>query len=227
MSLLLTFFILLFALSTLSENKFQMARASLAAAFGGVLEGGPSVIGNGTSPQDLETILEELEKQDFQQFEEVRSTMTKFIENEGLKGQIDVTEDSRGLVIRFADSILFDLGRADLRREAIEVLDKVAGVISTIPNHVRVEGHTDDLRINTERFPSNWELSTGRSAAVVRYFIMKHNLPPARLSVAGYGEFRPIAPNDSEENRRKNRRVDIVILRLSNTRSEPKSEGTW
>ncbi|MGE5484283.1 MAG: flagellar motor protein MotB [Ignavibacteriales bacterium] len=227
MSLLLTFFILLFSLSTLSQEKFQMARASLAAVFGAVLEGGPTVIGEGTSPQDLETLLQEIEKQDFQQFEEVRTALSQFIEREGLKGQIEVTDDSRGLVVRFADSVLFDLGRADLRPDAREILDKVAGLISSIPNHVRVEGHTDDLKINTEKFPSNWELSTGRSAAVVRYFIEKHGLPPARLSVAGYGEYRPIAPNDGEENRRKNRRVDIVILRLSTSRSEPVSGGTW
>jgi len=227
MSLLLTFFILLFSLSTLSENKFQMARASLAAAFGAVLDGGPVVIGEGTSPEEIEAILEEIEKQDFQQFEEVRVALMQFIEKEGLRGQIEVTDDSRGLVVRFADSVLFDLGRADLRPDSRMILDKVAGLIQIIPNHVRVEGHTDDLKINTEKFPSNWELSTGRAAAVVRHFIERHNLPPTRLSAAGYGEYRPIAPNDGEANRRKNRRVDIVILRLNASRSEPQSGGTW
>lgn len=228
MSLLLTFFVLLFALSTLSENKFQQARASLISAFGGVLEGAERVIGTpGPTPEQLEQILEQIEQQDFEQFEQVRSALAGFIEKEGLASRVEVTEDSRGLVVRLADSVLFDLGRADIRPEARGILDKVAGLILIIPNHIRIEGHTDNLSINTERFPSNWELSTGRASAVIRYFVEKHSVPPTRLSAAGYGEFRPVAPNDSEENRRKNRRVDIVILKLSNSKSEPKAGGAW
>jgi chemotaxis protein MotB len=82
-----------------------------------------------------------------------------------------------------------------------------------------VEGHTDDLPINTARFPSNWELSTGRATTVVRYLIEAWKLPPERLSSAGYGEYKPLVANTSAANRAKNRRVDIVILRTE-TRGE-------
>ncbi|NPV71243.1 MAG: flagellar motor protein MotB [Firmicutes bacterium] len=229
MSLLLTFFILLFALSTINEAKFRLARASLAAAFGGIFTENTTVVGEATPPtqQQLEAALQELERQDFAQFEDVRQAVQNYVAREGLATQIEVSEDSRGLIIRFADSVLFDLGKADLRPDARSILDKVIAVIKPLPNHIRVEGHTDDLKINTERFPSNWELSAGRSSAVARYFIDRHGMPPTRLSIAGYGEYRPIAPNDSESNRRRNRRVDIVILRLSTGRNEPKAGGAW
>ncbi|MDK2959817.1 MAG: chemotaxis protein MotB, partial [Bacillota bacterium] len=84
-----------------------------------------------------------------------------------------------------------------------------------------VEGHTDNLPINTYRFPSNWELSTARATTVVRYLAEKHGIPPDRLSAAGYGEWRPVAPNDTPEHRAQNRRVDIVVLRTDLAKQEP------
>ena len=86
---------------------------------------------------------------------------------------------------------------------------------------MRVEGHTDNLPINTPRFPSNWELSTARATSVIRYLIEEENLDPERLSAAGYGEYRPIDANDTPEGRARNRRVDLVILRLGLTSAEP------
>ncbi len=83
-----------------------------------------------------------------------------------------------------------------------------------VPNPVRVEGHTDDLPINNERFPSNWELSTARATTVIKQLVEEYGLDPRQFSAAGYGEYRPLAPNDSMENRALNRRVDIVLLRL-------------
>jgi len=225
MSLLLCFFVLLFALSTIDARKFEKAILSLQGALG-LLPAGGGLVGEPT-PVDLRTILQELEREDFKQLEEVEKTLAQAIGSEGLEGQIEMSRDSRGLVVRFCDSVLFDLGKADLRPEARVILDKVAQVIKGIPNHVRVEGHTDDLPIGTERFPSNWELSTGRSSAVIRYLIERHVVPATRLSAAGYGEYRPIVPNDSEDNRRKNRRVDIVILRLMSAQQEPDGMRGW
>ncbi len=93
------------------------------------------------------------------------------------------------------------------------VLDALAESLQEIDNHIRIEGHTCNLPINTPRFPSNWELSAARAIAVLRYFIEKKGISPQRLIAVGYGEYQPLVPNDSEENRRKNRRVEIVILR--------------
>ena len=124
-------------------------------------------------------------------------------------------------MVRLADRVLFDLGKADLRPDARRVLDALAGVLAELPNPVRVEGHTDDLPINNERFPSNWELSTARATTVVRYFIEHHGMDPRRFSAAGYGEYHPLVPNTSAANRQKNRRVDVVIMPLSSKGVEP------
>ena len=100
-----------------------------------------------------------------------------------------------------------------MRPGAKEALRTIAGSLSFANRHVMVEGHTDNAPIHTFRYPSNWELSTARATTVVRSLITDFHLSPKRLSASGYGEYYPVAPNDTPENRAKNRRVDIVILR--------------
>ncbi len=131
---------------------------------------------------------------------------------EELKG-ISTKETRRGLLIRLENEIFFDSGKAEIREGALTALEKVGAIIKDIPNNVRVEGHTDNVPINTDRFPSNWELSTHRALAVVRYFIENGGVDPARLSAAGYGESRPVAPNDSSADRVRNRRVEILLVK--------------
>lgn len=140
----------------------------------------------------------------------------------GLTGEVGLGVEERGIVFRFQDSVLFDVGKADLRPEAREILTKVGGLLKKVSNQIRVEGFTDNLPISTERFPSNWELSTARATTVVRFFIEELNIDPKRLEAAGYGEYHPIASNDDAAGRQKNRRVDIVLLRPSLSALEPK-----
>ena len=90
---------------------------------------------------------------------------------------------------------------------------KVGAALSRIPGRIRLEGHTDDTPIHTRLYPSNWQLSTARAITVLKFLINERSMPSERLSAAGYGEFRPLVPNDSARNRAKNRRVDVVILR--------------
>jgi chemotaxis protein MotB len=129
--------------------------------------------------------------------------------------------NERGLVIHVVEAALFESGQATLKPEALTVLDRIAKEIMNLPNQIRVEGHTDDRPITTTRFPSNWELSSARATSVVRYLIEKHGFLPERLSALGFGEFRPLATNTSEENRAKNRRVDIVVLTDNLSKYEP------
>lgn len=110
------------------------------------------------------------------------------------------------------ESALFDEGSAELETRARRAQDIVARSLKGLANSIRIEGHTDSRPIHTARFPSNWELSTCRAATVVRFFIDYHQRSPDRISALGYGEFRPLAPNDRPENMAKNRRVDIVML---------------
>jgi chemotaxis protein MotB len=119
-----------------------------------------------------------------------------------------------GVAIAFAGNVLFISGSADLTPDGIALMGELAEVLKTIPNDVRVEGHTDDIPPGSEKFPSNWELSAGRAVTIARY-LEEAGVSPFRLSAFGYGQYRPVAPNDSTPNRNRNRRAEIVILNPS------------
>jgi len=142
----------------------------------------------------------------------------------GKEKPVNTEISERGLVIHIMESALFKLGSADLEYAAKSTLDLVAMELTDIPNHIRVEGHTDNIPMNTEKYPSNWELSSARATEVVRYMIENHDIPPGKISALGYGEYRPIRYNNTYENRAQNRRVDIVVLTLELTQAEPTSD---
>jgi chemotaxis protein MotB len=130
----------------------------------------------------------------------------------GLEG-VSLNMEARGLVITFLDEILFDSGKDKIKSDAFPALDKVASVIVDKASdlNVGVEGHTDNEPIKYSGWKSNWELSTARATSVLHYLIEK-GVSASKLAAIGYGEQRPVASNDSAEGRRKNRRVEIVIL---------------
>jgi len=132
--------------------------------------------------------------------------------------------DRRGLVLRFSERFFFDSGDASIRPEVVPLLTVLAQSLESLPNQIRIEGHTDSVPIRTPRFPSNWELSTTRATSIVHYFLTHHRFEPGRLSAAGYGEFRPIAKNQTADGRSQNRRVDIVILSTKEGENEPVGE---
>ena len=118
--------------------------------------------------------------------------------------------------------LLFDSGKADIKSDNTAFLLKVAKLINSVDNYVRVEGNTDNVPIQNSIYPSNWELSTARATAVVRFMIDKGNVAPERLSAVGYGEYRPVADNKTEIGRNKNRRIEIVILNEEYSKLEQK-----
>ena len=124
----------------------------------------------------------------------------------------DVTTTGRGIVLSFAEAGSFPIGQAEITPAARRVLFAVADALRDHTSQVRIEGHTDDTPIRTAAFASNWELSTARATAVVRFLIEEGRVPPQLLAAAGYGEHRPRVPNDSPEGRARNRRVDLVVL---------------
>jgi len=134
-------------------------------------------------------------------------------ENRNQRDEVAVAFSSKGLVMRLSDQVLFDVGAADISPPAIPLLEKVGAIIADSPYEVRVEGHTDDVPINTARYPSNWELSTARAVNVLRYFIETYGISSKRLAAEGFAEYHPMVPNDSIENRAKNRRVEIIFLK--------------
>ena len=150
--------------------------------------------------------LDELQKQEAQLRERLSKELTdKSIEINQLKGQLSV---------RMVDKIVFKSGSVEILPQGTEVLDKLADAIKDSTDTIRVEGHTDDTPISGKlkvKYPSNWELSAARASAVARYFETKHFINPKRLESLGFSMHHPVAPNDSDENKQRNRRVEIVL----------------
>ena len=150
--------------------------------------------------------LDALQNQEKQLRERLSKELTdKNVEIEQLKGQLSV---------RMLDKIVFKSGSADILPQGTEVLDKLADAIKDSTDTIRVEGHTDDTPISDKlkvKYPSNWELSAARASAVARYFETKHFINPKRLESLGFSMYHPVAPNDSDENKQRNRRVEIVL----------------
>lgn len=135
------------------------------------------------------------------------------IDKMGLNENIKVIDEQTRIILRVDSVILFDTGSADLKSSAKPVIEKMGTVLKTLDTEILVQGHADDRPINTTLFPSNWELSTKRATNVVKFLVDKCDIEEKYLTPTGNAEFKPIAPNDNEYNRQKNRRIDIVILK--------------
>ncbi|MFH1146510.1 MAG: flagellar motor protein MotB [Pseudomonadota bacterium] len=239
-TLLFAFFVTMYASSREDGTKMGYVLDSIHRAFG-VIQlsekggGGNSVMENakgGDTPSiitDMGTYeqktMEETAKEIKQELEKGQSGTgaKKTVSGTGAEKAVSVTANERGLVISIADKVFFDPGQAAIRDEVNPVLDKVAQALLKVPNHIRIEGHTDNIPINTPQFPSNWELSSGRATSIIRHFLSKYPFDPKKLSAAGYGEYRPIASNSTQEGRLRNRRVDIVIMNSKlGEKEEPK-----
>jgi chemotaxis protein MotB len=186
----------------------------------GVLEDGsvtPYYLGDQLRASAARSDLERLDALE----DRVRELDSRMEEREGLS----VGRTDEGLVISLADSFFFSAGGTGIPTEGQQLLAEVAELINPLPNHVRVEGHTDDRPISTRAAPSNWHLSVVRAAEVVRE-LERVGVDPARLSASGFGPHRPLVSNESPDGRRINRRVDIVVLRakLSGSKSVRKHE---
>ncbi|MEE2764795.1 MAG: flagellar motor protein MotD [Pseudomonadota bacterium] len=133
------------------------------------------------------------------------------------RGVVTLETNDRWLALNLPNSLLFSSGDAEPHYDAFDVIRKIASVLRDRDNAVKVEGFTDNQPISTSRFPSNWELSSARAAAVVRMLTME-GVEPERLAAVGYGRFQPVARNDTDEGRRRNRRVVLLISRDANVR---------
>ena len=211
-TLLLGLFVILYSMSQIDKTKYQDFASALTRQFGSktVLAGNKGVLftpstktGRAQSPQfsaKSSTRKKKIVKQLILQFREQIQA-----------GKMEIRETRDGVAINLPEKLLFETGKADIRPDARETLDSIAVFLDSIQNPLRVEGHTDNVPIHTDLFPSNWHLSVARGMNVGYYFL-NAKLPPKRLALAGYSEYRPIASNDAEEGRIKNRRVEIVII---------------
>lgn len=216
MSLLLTFFILLYSMSNIDAQKFKDMSMSLQGVLSGmgytqVIEGPDSDMEipiDNESPPD-----ENLESSTLmQEIQEVYEKVLDYVEKEGLDADVTVNFNKRGIYVDIKEAILFDSGSSKIKDSGLLVLNKIEGILKEFDNEILIEGHTDDVPMKSAVYPSNWELSTGRSVAVLRYLSEIGNIPPGRLAATGFGEYRPIVPNTDEKNRAINRRVNILII---------------
>jgi chemotaxis protein MotB len=210
LTLLLALFIVLYASSNIDQTKYN----AMAAAFyqqmaeGGGLQNPPATDPNDeTTPDDTQDQMTEEES-----LKELQALLQQMLAEEGLEDSVSTSIDARGLIISMSDAVLFDPGEAVIKDQYRNVLIKIGRTIDRLPNLIRIEGHTDNVPQFSEIYPSNWELSTGRATSVLRLFENLSGIKPQKLSAIGYGKWRPVADNDTVENRNKNRRVDIIIL---------------
>lgn len=189
MTILMIFFLLLYAYTNIGTNiRYEEVIGKIQSQLGGRKE-----------------TLEETE---------VANKLDKYLSEQGLQSFAQVEIDAQRIKIMFTSPVLFDLGESRLKKDAIDILRGVAQLINEIPNPVVVEGHTDNIPIVGGKYRSNWELSASRAFSVVEYFIKEQNLDPEKFSAFGYGEYRPLYPNDTPENKARNRRIEISIYRM-------------
>lgn len=204
MSLLLTFFVLILSFSSIELRKFQMALGSLKGALG-VLPREQSVM------VQWDPVVPQLSDFQRKRIQKVISELRRMVKQSKIDKQVILNATQNGIIIRIDSPILFGLGKASIKPGAFPILDKIAEIARETPNSIRIEGHTDNLPIHNSQFPSNWELSAARALSVLRYFLNQGNIAPERLAAVGYGEYHPLVPNTTPENRAKNRRVEIYI----------------
>ncbi len=204
-TLLLALFIILFAISTISRVKFQTFAKDISAGFNNDYainnppNGGTTGSQTGSNGEaNLKTI---------------QIQVKSYVRQKQLEKKVETRIDKRGLVITLlTDKALYDSGSAVLKPETAQLLDDVVKQLRAHSNEIRVEGNTDTDPIATSSYPTNWELSTARATGVLRYLVEHDQFDPRRISAAGYGQFQPRIPNDTEAHKQLNRRVDIVIL---------------
>lgn len=221
-TLLFAVFVMLYAMSVVDQQKMDEVQASIQQSFSytQISPPPPKVIGNkdfglipevsdqpvSPSAQDESSSLAEA-----QEFGKIKQEVQGNLQAYEAKNQVQLTINERGLVISLKEAGFFPSGTARVQTQALPLLDKIATSISREAN-VRIEGHTDNLPVKSSAFPSNWELSTARANSIVHYLLAKHKFKGDKLSAIGYAEYRPMADNATDEGRKLNRRVDIVIL---------------
>lgn len=197
-TLLLGLFIILYAISNVDASKYEMMMENIGEYFGN------------------ENFANNQFKSDYLDLSDnkytLKSSIQDLIDEFNVSNNIRLIENERGITISIMDNILFESGKAELSENSKPVLAKMAQLLKTLPNDIRIEGHTDNIPISTEEFPSNWHLSIARATNTGYYLMNSLGVNQERVSVVGNSEFKPLTDNNSADSRALNRRVDIVIL---------------
>lgn len=211
-TLLLAFFIVLYAMNRTQQVKFSLVAQALASQFdSNSLVGsspGPSII---TGVSGTETA--KAQEKELKSLSHLETRLSQAVDKAGLAKAVSVTSNQRGVDVSLNATLLFSSGSATLSPHAKGLLDSLGGVLSSVPNDIEVAGYTDSTPIHTGRFPSNWQLSAMRAANVVYVLSRVPKINPSRLAVMGFGHYHSVAGNSTVAGRKKNRRVDILVLK--------------
>ncbi|MBE6033976.1 MAG: chemotaxis protein MotB [Clostridiales bacterium] len=226
MTLLLAVFIVLFAVSKVDAAKAaqmssefreaMMTSSFVASELSNQGKAQNESSKNSKSESDTKISEEVLEsfmgKYELQNLEQLKDELDAKFQKDDMSSVVTTSIDMRGLVISLNNAVFFQSGSAEIRKDNEDALIEVAGMVNSLNNYIRIEGHTDNVPMHSTLYPSNWELSTARAVSVVRLFVDKCNIEPEKLVAVGYGEYKPVADNSTAEGRTKNRRIDIIVL---------------
>ncbi len=234
-TLLFAFFVVMYSMSSINEGKYRVLSDTMIAAFKTppkslepvqIGEQPKTIIKEKKVLQKIKPIelLKKKEQPEVNQMAVIADKVTDSLKPLIKKGLVNVSDNKLWVEVELNNSLLFDIGSAELESESRGVIAKLARLLAPLPNHIDVEGHTDNIPIRNEIYPTNWELSAARAASMVRALIQR-GVKPERLTAIGYGQYRPKASNKTYQGRQKNRRVTIVILADKNARRMVAIEG--
>jgi chemotaxis protein MotB len=219
-TLLFAFFVVMYALSSINEGKYRVLSTAIVEAFRtgnqpSIIHATPGEANTqiavpGAKPIDKQ-IKGSVKTSEQAKMNKLASSLAQVVEPLLKGGQVNIRQTPLGIQVEIRDSALFPSGQATISPQSAKVLGDVAKILAPLPNPVRVEGFTDNVPISSAQFPSNWELSAARAGSVVRLF-EENGLPAPRMVAVGRGENLPVASNDTDAGRTKNRRVQITVL---------------
>ena len=234
-TLLFAFFVVMYSMSSVNEGKYRVLSDTMVAAFNTppkstepiqIGEERKTIIKEENIIQKIKPvdILQEQRNLQNKQMLVISNKVKDSLDPLIKKGLVNVNQNNMWVEVELNNSLLFDIGSAELEEESLSVIKQLAKLIAPLPNQIDVEGHTDNVPIKNEIFPTNWELSASRSASLVRA-LSRRGVKPNRLTAIGYGEFRPKASNATRQGRQQNRRVAVVILADKDARRMKAIEG--
>ena len=219
-TLLFAFFTVMYALSTVNEQKYMEMSDSLSSAFSdSPTEVSDTQVDVPDYREDptLGYMTSSFKKTFSGDYKRVQSNLAELEADK----KININIERRGVIVSLLEQGVFASGKAEILEGSLSVIDEIAATLKDLPNQIKIEGHSDNIPIHNDEFSSNWELSSARALNILMYIVNTHNMDPTKYSATGYGEFRSIADNDTIEGRAKNRRVDIVLFNRDAAFIEP------
>lgn len=234
-TLLFAFFVVMFASAQADKSRAKhvaesvrkaFEQSSVAAVLGGTVDdrgqGNAQMKGAGGGRKETERAIAEAKASGTaNELVNALETLSKALATEIDRNEVHLRMEKRGLIVSFAQTLLFDSGGADVFESSYPAIDKVSMAIRNLPNPIRLEGHTDSIPIRNTRFHSNWELSAARSIAILELLSARGGVERSRMSIGGYADVAPVESNETPEGRARNRRVDIVVLNENGQAAEP------